>query len=334
MRRYGDILWYALLLVVLPQFASASIPGSRDLEARFRSEYPVAASRLEAAASKIICEGQMDREGLIVQNIKIYINKGNKLGIKDYKLIHSKPSEKVSVFCSTSDYFFVLDKKNSQQPFTVSVVARGPDIPEKLEHTMRYNMSRFVESAYTIGEVSITAMLAHPSFTITEISEVGHVGDQQAVAIRFRYNNPSHWIGGGRMVFTPALDWALSGYDVEIVSGRPGMERMPKGSSYKGSIHCRRWSSGFVFPEEGQFEFIIVDKGQGADRFHFTEVEAADVPESQFKLSAFGLPDTLLDPPSPRRLNYWLLAICLPLLILAVSMRSYLSRRSSPARSS
>lgn len=253
-----------VVTLTLMECPSIVVADDRGLEQRFRSEYPSASVKLQAAAAHVTCDGYLVTNNNIKRNNTYYIDDSSRLVISRYTELSGQPTEREAVQCRTSDYFFQLSRPSPDKPFVVNSASRGQGIPKNTDSLTDLGINRYVEAAFSIGGIPVKQMLDHPSFRILAIETASNGSDEEA-DVEFKCDDPAHWVGAGKMTFTPSLDWALSGYVVDVVAGRRGTG-MPRGSTYKGTVRCRRWEGGHVFPEEGRFEFFYPGEGRRSVR--------------------------------------------------------------------
>jgi hypothetical protein len=313
-----------------------NVTSGQDLESRFRTEYPAAADKLAAAASKVGCTGRITSKRHVYEDVfdvEFYVNADRMLGVFNYELVSNRPATRSDVRCLTPDYFFQLTRPTPDKPFIVKDVVKGTNMPTGVELSMRYRLVQFVQAAFSITHVPVIDLIAHRSFRILAITESQLDAENgPRVDVRFKCSDPTHWIGGGRMTFAPGMDWALESFEVQVVPGRPGIGVTQHGATLLGNVRCRSWAPGFVFPEEGEFRFNYPandPKTTEIELFRFSHAKPSEVPESRFKLSAFGIPDTVLEPAASdaSSLSMWFLVLGILCLVLTVAIRAYLASR-------
>ena len=137
------------------------------------------------------------------------------------------------------------------------------------------------------------------------------------------------------MTFATDLDWALTGYELKVDAKHPGITfGLPPGTNFEGVLQPRRWPSGHVFTEDVESRFVYNQNLKRKDpvkSFRVRSVEFVDVPDSQFKPSAFGLPDAVLQHAQPRTFGVSIIYILAGMLFLVLSI---LLKRLSTLRAS
>lgn len=294
----------ALPLTLLLLSLSPAVRGADPLETRFHAEYPEAAAKLEAAASKMKCVAAFKMEGTggfkssLIERTT-YMNGKNQLVVEDFKINRDVPAANTVVYGLNADSFFQLERPAPGVPFMVTNLSKVSNIQEKeLYLKMLAHCYLLTDGATTIGGVPLKAVMSHPTFKITKIMRKEAEGSRCEIA--FTCDDPTHWIVGGTVGVDPLLGWALTGYDVEVSGDRSVMTKgMPKGTRYKGSVRCRDWGAGRIFPEEISFRFSYLREPNGPEplkRLNVQSYEYADIADSQFRPSAFGVQDIVLTP--------------------------------------
>ncbi|MGC8639442.1 MAG: hypothetical protein ACP5XB_06140 [Isosphaeraceae bacterium] len=322
---------------LLPLFLPTSVPAlaDSDLDHRFRAEYREAAGKLRRAAERFTCEGTFEIKEIgkfkgRLQHRALAASDGSQLSVEAYKLMGGNPVDATVVYCLTKNYFFQLERDSHDAPYALKNLVKDPTA---IDSTMRFaHFDLIAKGAFALGGVPFTEILDQPSFSVTGVTDVSERHDATRVEVGFKCSDSQVWILGGTIRLAPSLDWALIDYDVEVSTNRGMSKGMERGSRLRGSVDCVRWPSGHVFPRSGQFRFVRPTEPYGPEPlkyFSLEEVQFLDVPQSQFKLSAFGLPDSALEPPQVGGRGYrtWSIAgIGLLLLGLAGGLRLILRR--------
>ena len=238
------------------------------------------------------------------------------------------------VFCLAKDYYFTLNRATPTGPYKLTGFSRDSSVlNDRGLIAARLSTTR---AAYEIDAISIDRLISHPSFKMKgfTVADPGKSNvDPGRVVIDFECDDHEHSIVGGRMAFSRDLDWSLMDYDVRISGDREGPTKgMPQGVRLEGTVKCKRWPGGFVFPEQAEYRFRYPTEPHGPEqlkRFRVTDVDFSEVPDSEFKPSAFGIPDSILAPPggsrtSPVRLY---LVASIGCFLFAIVLRRYLQRR-------
>jgi len=251
----------------------------------------------------------------------------------DYTEMNHKASSKSSVYCMGRGYFFQLDKPSREKAYSLVALSKVTEPGEAVSDSITLRLDLIPKFAYSIFEISVLTLVNHRSFEVLRASDVSEKRDQSEVEIVFRVADPSNWIRGGSMVFAPDLDWALTGYDLDVDPKQPGSTfGLPAGTTYRGRVRPRRWPSGHVFSERGEFRFIYPQElklKESLKSFSVRSVEFVDVPDSQFRPSAFGLPDAIIEPARSRSfgLNHTFILAGMLFLMLSIVLKRLSTRR-------
>jgi hypothetical protein len=270
-----------------------------------------------------------------VMTSTIFTSGDARLSILDYTAWNHQESSKSSVYCVARGYFFQLDKASRDKRYAVvdlrKVGGSGGIDPDSF--VLRLDLiPRF---AYAVWETPVPALIKRPSFEVLSASDVSEAGYRPRIEIKFRVADPSHWMSGGSMVFAPDLDWALTGYDLDLLPvRRAGTVAVPAGTRFRARLRPRRWPSGHVFSEQGETRVVFPPEFKSRatpTAFRVRSVEFVDVPDSQFRPSAFGLPDAVVEPGRSRSigLNYGFIVAGVVLLALSIVLKRVSTRRAT-----
>ena len=308
-------------------------PNDSALVARFRSEYPIAAKKLERASQMVNCVadlvfGEPEDAKYFVMKATIFTSGDARVSVLDFTDWNHTATSKSSVYCMGRGYFFQLDKPSREKAYSVVDLRKVTGPSETFSDSVSLRLDLIPRFAYSIFEISsVLTLMNRPSFQIVRACDVSEKGDGSKVEIAFRVADPSRWISGGSMVFAPDLDWALTSYDLDMVPElRGGTVAVPVGTKFRARLRPRRWPSDQVFPEEGHTG-IAYPQGfmskATAISFRVRSVEFVDVPDSQFRPSAFGLPDTIIEPGRSRSigLNYSFILAGVLFLVLSIVLK-------------
>jgi hypothetical protein len=254
--------------------------------------------------------------------------------INNYKGLNGKQLSKSTVYCLGHDYFFQLDRQSNDRPYSVVSLSKLGALGEEDKQFHYLYIDNILTSTFSISLTPVTAIVEHPSFRVVDATVVRREGDnrQGQVNIKFTCEDKRHWIRGGLMSFAPDLDWALTAFDVAVDTKRPGFTfGSPRGARFRGEFHPRRWPPGLVFAENGWWKFVYDDGSRYKDpikQFKVTSLDFAKVPDSQFKPSAFGVTDAIVEPARTRYLaaNHYLLIVAVACLLMSILLKRIASR--------
>jgi hypothetical protein len=304
--------------------------------AAFQSEYAKAAVKLESAASNVKCTTIFEIKAIgpykgRVCRRDVVSNPTSRISVDSYETGSGPLAGKAFVYCFTRDYLFRLERSSPDSPYKLVHFTMDPaELDDEGLIFTRFSTSR---AALDVGWIPVTRLISHPSFSLKSISrsksENSEISESR-VEMVFEASDPSHGITGGRVAFCPELDWSLLDYEVGVSGerGNPkGVARgVPKGTKLWGKVHCKRWPNGLVFPVEAEYRFRYPVEPHGPEplkQFRVTDAEFEAIPDSQFKPSAFGITDSVLQPRGSRSIRplYWYIGGSILCFTLAVVLR-------------
>ena len=226
-----------------------------------------------------------------------------------------------------SEYEFTLKRTRSDRPWLVTHV--GTDLTERHEEIAEEWGADFVaQSALHVGFVSFPEIFQSPDFTIKDVGIVDRAGDS-LVSVMFEFS-PSgksaqdRWPRAGVVMLNPERMWAVESFDVELSA---------YGRSEKLSQHIEYNSTGGGVPV---IKRIVTTREETPDApghyqrtWDFDTFEYRDIPESEFTLAAFGLPE--IAPPSMFQ-RYRLFVLLFVAGIVCIAVAAIIYRRSSTER--
>ena len=195
-----------------------------------------------------------------------------------------------AVICVNARYGFFLAKGKGQTAFAVKSVDSDP----KGELTELHNraLNVYLNSPFTIHGFRVEGFMSGSTFRIVDVSQEPPSGGR-LVRISFEYPVPAtvkNSRGGyeGWFVVSPDEKWVVREYQFKHINAK---------FKWTGSVHYEGVSDGYPLLKE----FTSMERSDDGTRsetqtYDFREFRFADVPEHEFTLSAFGLPE-LLDPP-------------------------------------
>lgn len=270
-----------------------------ELKARFFAEAPGAWDRLELAYASVEGEATVTEEGTGAAAGKVSTVKRHERFAygKDRALIESAGDDgKSRVICVNDKYSFLIKRATKSGPFHIEYA--GGEKQPAVEHVNAY-IKIYTDLPFTSFPVKYRDMITDKSFRLRRITRSTIEGEEQ-VKVEFSYV----FTGGekpkavsGKLNFAPAFDWALRESDM-VVEGVTHHAEVDYVRTAGGVPRPTRVTSRSTGPDQtGRFG----EKGASAgklqtylfDRWDFREVPARD-----FTLTAYGLPETIVTPPS------------------------------------
>ena len=270
---------------------------SKDLEARWRNEYPAAAKTWSAVMANFVAEGRFsyhanDRSITTIDALTVAALSGQRLYIRDQvkEREANRETTKVEpgVSCRTPEVKFGLRKLEPSDRYLLVYHDKND---EDRESTFSYWYQKYVTNATNYYGRSFLERMLDPTFSLTAIEAAQRDG-AELVRIHYTYEN-KYVFETGHVDLEPGKNWGIRSVDMTTKNkGKWGP------SIYKQEVTYREVAPGRYFPchmesnepnptEPEIFERAIVD---------FDKVElGAAIPE-MFRLSAYGLPDLPLRP--------------------------------------
>lgn len=297
-------------LVVPPIAPTGVATAADDVLAKFRQEYRAAAARLEDASKNIRCRLDYEFSGLNgntrIEKTIIYregiekstLYKNRKILVVNHNtMIRGKKYNDAYVFCVTPTYTFQLHSQYSGDkpgPYVLRAVsAAGQTSPNFIEGVY-INSVYTTNQTYALDKDRIADLLWDERCKVTRAEWLpapsGEGDESRKIEVHFDNKAGNHWIGGGRLIFDPSLDWALTEYDVDINSDAPGMKTMPNGSKKVGKLVNRMWPGVGIFPVRLEYAFRY-PHGDDKRVANVVSVAHDDGDDTPFTLAAYGLPD-------------------------------------------
>jgi hypothetical protein len=242
-----------------------------------------------------------------------------------------------------SRYAFRLERSAPDRPWILVGTSFHPE--------QGYGLSRltpdvrvagiFVDKALSFSSIHecLVDMIRDPDFVIKNVTAVVQEGQE---GVRLEFSNrpkmtaprkvkaneiPGGWnpVGGGWVLLDPAHYWVIRAYDVHTEWQDRSTGRMTATFSYKEGQNGLPILSRIL----GNYKGTTAQgsRAETEDNHEYNLTERPDVPESEFMLTAFGLPEPPEVPGRPRW-YLWAAAMGVLCLILAVLFRT-LGRRTA-----
>jgi len=234
--------------------------------------------------------------------------------------------DRQDVLCRNSRYAFQLRRASPDVPWLVHDFGATPN--DGLENIFsQYYGDRSVMPQLGVGPDHLPRIFGKPSFVIKNV-ESRRQGTETLVDVSFEYDPPEAekskaWTRRGVVSLNPELDWVVQEYVVEI--------EYPNGDSQQRSAknEIALTADGFPFLKRVESELNVEGKPAAFIGSQLEEFSLRDVPEGEFMLSAFGLPEIMQPAVYPRR-RLWVVLLVAGMLCIGVGFLIY--RRRSAAR--
>ena len=229
-----------------------------------------------------------------------------------------------AVRCCNDDYSFVLKKNAADGKFSVASIVNSSEEKFKNEkRRMADQLLRYLGAPFYLEVFRMSPLISAKNFSIRSVSRV-RVGTREMLKAEFEVRPSQKILGAvsldGWFTVSPSEAWVLHEY--EFAEGD---------FSVHGSIEYGGMQAGV--PVLRRFTQARTKQGKplNAQTYDFEVIENADVPDQDFTLSAFGLPE--VGRPTGRRSGSaapWLIAFSVLALAAAVvfKMASARARRT------
>ncbi len=304
--------------------SQGSVQDDGPLKERVLTEYPAALKRLEERLSRIHIEGtsvhtQLDPRTKKEQRTSIHyvfaINGPSRLKRSSTSSGTGGKDEGYHfVSCINPRYSFRLRAIGTGRPLEIKDFGGGLD--PNVANDMGSDFARYVFAPITFKAMSIAETMAHPTFELKHVSEEIHNG-KKFLKIEFRWHPVQKYPAiPGWWLVSPEEDWVLREW--EFLVGRH------EDVTWHGRVEYADSVDGIPLPISLSETHPLETR-----QFSFDRVRPGPVPESEFTLTAFGLPE--LDQPGRSRSTMspglWFLALgCLFLAIAGVLGRRWRSQ--------
>lgn len=232
---------------------------------------------------------------------------------------------------TNSDYSFSIKRNRAGGSWILRRIGGVSSASSfELEHpTTRAEFVGFLTSlnaSWRIGGfLSMPEIIREPGFKLTNIEETSYEG-QSCVRIQFKYEPPKNGVPfildvrGATAVLAPGQSWAVREYDVQMVGG-----------TEKGRLEYQICQNGIPIVRT-HFSDSANKKNAIHTETSYTQCQYAEVPDADFRLSAFGLPEPMGMPelPRPTRSYLWFGVAAFAALAIGLAFRK-LAHRLRPS---
>ena len=311
------------LLACISIFALPAAAGQEaELRERFFSEAPEGWAALEAASTRLDALGTKAdvaiEGGIAVDNVSrrtIHLKMNGDMQVFE---VRYDDGEK-DVYGVNRRYGFALEQQAERSPFIIRYL--GDDL-EAVRDEIPSSVPFHVP--WKLSVVPFRELIAAPTFELLGIEGVERDGES-LVKIRFTYEpygpavKAKTAIRGGWILFSPRRRWGLVESEIDAAWGGLMIHAVDYADDGPDGIPTVRQ---------------VVDKNCGKDRqrgaVRTTEFERwgyRDVPEEEFTLKSYGLPEVDEKGAAAGRsvLHYWLFGIGLAFAGIAIALRVYRS---------
>jgi len=303
---FSNCAWFLLLVGLTHPSASRSDDALKN---RVREEYPVALAKLEARYSSMhgqaeLTEFKFQPDPATRETAKVldfaFAPGHAKLSFTTIKAWDKiKPNETMiyqNVFALNADYWFVLSRHNPDEALALKDVSEDKSKGRSRIHNQHEND---VRCAYSVHNTAVSAFFNRNMFQIDDVFEENVVGETKRLVVLFtlihspdkpRAKNAS-FVDGGWLTICPEEGWIVREYGVVHSTS-------DKSVTYFGKVEYARSPDGHLDPVR-HTQRTYPDRASrdnpgkpivGFD-LDFKTVKYEALPDSEFRLPAFGMPD-------------------------------------------
>lgn len=306
----------ALVLLVtcgLPSVHVTVLAQDAALQARFLSEYRPAGRKLRDFYGKVSMRAKVftldENTGKELLDSELVFNaNGPWLRLEGTRVRGSdrSPKGRIRAMVVGPSYVFFLEKNPGQDQFAIRQLSHDDDrIAEYIEAN-----GRGFFSPYSLGGREISDVFSKNELVVKEMVNETRAG-KRLVKLYWKGKK-----GGGWLLFSPDDSWALQEYAWGSAAKPTLLHGVMQYSGKEGEIPLLKEAKYWVEGDSG--------KRLRFERHEITEVVPEEVPETRFRLPAFGLPE--IKERQPHKSLYYLLGAAGLALACALGFR-YLAKR-------
>jgi len=196
---------------------------------------------------------------------------------------------KEMVFCFNKENSFWLLKEEGKSEFTVKSLDTNKAEQSFVKEQMDFWLYSYLHAPFSIGGPSMSSLIADGGAAIERVSLVRR-DDKTHLKIAFDFKNGANKrlrSLAGWVLVAPEEKWVIHEYEFTDTINMWG-----------GRVEYAQPQDGFPVPKR-----VVSTRSPlrgrpptDIDTYEFKELHFADVPDSEFRLSAFGLPDARRSP--------------------------------------
>ncbi len=323
--RIDSLAMFAILLGIGSQ-SRAFAQDDASWKDRFQAEAPPAWEKYRTRAKRF--QGSLERTTVRLPNREVVDRDRCEIKQRDGCALFlaqdleggDPPNHKGLVLGINSRYGFELSRQTLTAPWTVANL--GTDLSQGM--TFRFAsppteaVVQWTTFPTTLAMIPYFPMVGieGPGFTLKRVTPTTRNDGQ--VKVEFAYRPPTDKpripsIKNGWVLYDPQRSWTIREYNVQAVWAEKVVASVVVAYEYKEA------ADGFPIPQRVIRRMTPIG-GVDAERRYEFDLEEADVPESDFTLSAFGLPEPT-GVERPTRWYLWAAVLGFGCLGLAVVLR-------------
>jgi hypothetical protein len=349
--RWVTLVPWMAAFVLLARPAEAQTDGA--LRDRVLREYPGALTALEAHFSR--AKGIVRRRSVRVKGppreralpderfvFELRPDMARVVIERQFAAGKTASTRKDAALCYNRDYTFQLKKEGENSAFFLSSFSwnKAADPDEGARRTHR-RINGYLNAPFSLANTSLRELFALEGFSVGNVSRVGD-GPGERLRVEFDTGPVAkpRTRHRGWFIVSPAEAWVLCSFEVAIDP------RMIK----RGTITYSGTHGGVPLPKQVVYTHeVLADSGQKAppkkiapgspgasnddgpgtsvETYDFDELTIAAMPDGDFTLAAFGLPEVgAAAPRAPGNLTLWLFGLACAAMAAAVALRAAAAR--------
>jgi len=319
------VLWaFAACLCLLVPISDAK--GRDDLRAQLEKDAGSSWEALERSTREDFrCQGTLKEvvgrnPSTTPWDVK-FIHKGDfeRLEMSRGYSLKGRPAKQVFVYCRGPSYSFFLQKDEDSLPFIVEAfIPRSQAEPRSIFLQLDNFSHRVLKTPYFVMGGRLKDIVREDAFAVSNITRTSD-REHPITSVEFTRTSPKIGSSRGTIRLDPAFDWAIVGFQDETTRSEAAGPGPKVYSSEESNTYARR---------EGQivlnsFNHRLSYGGKVRESYEWTLKDASFAPidDSEFTLSAFGLPEVSVGTPAKKSIFSslsWVFWACLAGAVLGV----------------
>jgi hypothetical protein len=261
---------------------------------------------------------------------------------RQYAAGKTAPTRKDAATCYNRDYTFQLKKEGEESAFFLSSFSwnKGAD-PEQGARRTHAQIKDYLNAPFTLAYAPISELFAYEGFSVGNVSRVGD-GPGERLRVEFDTGPVAkpRTRRRGWFIVSPAEAWVLCSFELTLgprmikrgtitYSGTEDGVPLPKQAVYTHEV--------LAGPDQKAPPKKIAPGSQGANNgdsagtsvetYDFDELTLASMPDADFTLTAFGLPEVgAAARRAPGNLTLWMFGLACAAMAAAVALRAAAAR--------
>jgi hypothetical protein len=319
MRR--PVACWILILLCTVAAGSPTVGDTASLKQRLYGEAPAGWRRLrereQQVVGQVICQGWRTDAGQERERIKNasyeFARNGNlvRLAVRDL----DQPGGSTAVYVIGPRYSFQLSRATVASPYVLTSLEIGPPRVTAEKFRGGTYFYRIIQAWREIWSIPLEELITDPGFKLEGISEIRD-GGKPLVRVAFSFDSGKHSVKyrDAYLLLSPTANWALVRAEMDETTWRHETYANRNRYDERGEPILAESHRTNQYLQANAFEEFLCE---------FTRLDRKVVPESEFTLSAFGLPEPdWAEPVRPAsRIHYWFIGAAVVLFAVALWLR-------------